>query len=300
MSNLLILFVFLLIGILMQKVKNFPNEIHVFLNSLILHLFLPALIFISVPFIEWNPNMLSLTFVAWIIFGCAFLFFSLVGSKLNWSKSLVGCLILTAGLGNTAFVGLPIIEAAYGKEALKFAVLLDQTGTFLVCSSFGVWVSRHFSQGKVSRTELLKAVLVFPPFMAFGISLLLASCGWSPSGVSLNILEKLSFLLAPVALISVGLQLKFKEIRHDWHLLLWGLGFKLIMAPIMIFAFYRLFNVPQNIFQVAVLESAMAPMLTSSILASSCGLHPRLAGLMVGVGVPVSFLTLSIWYQILN
>jgi predicted permease len=231
MSNLLILFVFLLIGILMQKLKTFPNEIHVFLNSLILHLFLPALIFISIPSIDWNPNMLSLT-----------------------------------------FVGLPIIEAAYGKEALKFAVVLDQTGTFLVCSSFGVWLSRHFSQGKVSRTELLKAVLLFPPFVAFGLSLLLASCGWSPSGMSLNLLEKLSFLLAPVALISVGLQLKYREIRHDWHLLLWGLGFKLIMAP----------------------------MLTSSILASSCGLHPRLAGLMVGVGVPVSFLTLSVWYQILN
>jgi predicted permease len=40
---------------------------------------------------------------------------------------LIGCLILTAGLGNTSF-GFPIIEALYGEEGLKTAILVDQPG----------------------------------------------------------------------------------------------------------------------------------------------------------------------------
>jgi predicted permease len=48
-----------------------------------------------------------------------------------------------------------------------------------------------------------------------------------------------------------------------------------------------------------VIEAAMAPLITSSILAATNDLHPRLAGVMVGVGVPISFLTLFAWYQLL-
>jgi predicted permease len=66
-----------------------------------------------------------------------------------------------------------------------------------------------------------------------------------------------------------------------------------------IYFLYLILGVPREIFQVALLESAMAPMITASILAASYGLHPRLASLMVGVGVPVSFLTLSLWYLLL-
>jgi predicted permease len=48
---------------------------------------------------------------------------------------LTGCLILTAGLGNTSFLGFPIIEALYGQEGMKTAILVDQPGTFVVLST---------------------------------------------------------------------------------------------------------------------------------------------------------------------
>jgi predicted permease len=44
----------------------------------------------------------------------------------------------------------------------------------------------------------------------------------------------------------------------------------------------------------------MAPMITGAILASSYGLKPKLSSMMVGVGIPLSFLTLLFWYFILN
>ena len=52
--------------------------------------------------------------------------------------------------------------------------------------------------------------------------------------------------------------------------------------------------------QIAFLEAAMAPMITAAIIASTHKLEPKLCNLMVGVGIPLSFLTLAIWYMMLQ
>ena len=254
---------------------------------------------LSIPALKWSLDLIPLILVSWLIFGFAYFFFSFLGKKFHWEQRLTGCLILTAGLGNTSFVGLPIIEAALGKEALKFALLLDQAGTFVVCSTFGLWVATFFSQGKISKKDMMKKFLVFPPFVSFAIAVCLSIFNVVPQGWAQILLERLANMLAPLALLSVGLQLKPKEIKEQWRLLSWGLGFKLILAPMVIYALLFLFNVPQTITQVAILEAAMPPMMTASILASSYGLRPGLAGLMVGVGVPLSFVSLFLWYQLI-
>jgi predicted permease len=64
----------------------------------------------------------------------------------GWSKKLTGCLILTAGLGNTSSL-VSIIEALYGQEGMKTAILVDQLGTFVVLSTLGILVATMYSKG---------------------------------------------------------------------------------------------------------------------------------------------------------
>jgi predicted permease len=229
-----------------------------------------------------------------------YLVFPFLGRKFNWDKEVVGCLILTAGFCNSAFVGFPVIETLYGKEALKHAIFLDQSGSFLIVSSFGIWVALSYSAGKMRKRMLFKKILLFPPFLAFLCGLVGGLVGWRAEGVTREVLEKLAALLTPMALICVGLQLKWNEIREEIKYLTLGLSYKLLVGPLLIFAVYYAFGIRGNVFRVSVLESAMAPMITSSILAASHNLRPRLAGMMVGVGVPLSFLTLTLWYFILE
>jgi malate permease and related proteins len=299
MSNLVILISCLVIGILLQRVKTLPKDSVLTLNTIILYVCLPSLTLLTIPKLTWDLSLVSLCFVAWIIFFIAFFFFNFLGKILSWPASTTGCLILTAGLGNTAFVGFPIIESAFGLSSVRYAVLLDQAGTFLACSTIGLAIAGHYSHGRVPKRELLKRVLVFPPFVSFSFALALNFLQMPLSGIWIILLERLSSMLAPMALLSVGLQLKPKNIFHDWKPLSWGLFYKLILAPLIIFSIFKLIGVPHELFRVAVMEAAMASMLTASILATSHDLHPRLAGLMVGVGIPVSFITLLLWYLIL-
>jgi hypothetical protein len=61
-------------------------------------------------------------------FVCVFRF---LGKKYGWSKKLTGCLILT-GL-KYVVPCFPIIEALYGQEGMKTAILVDQPE---LCSTF--------------------------------------------------------------------------------------------------------------------------------------------------------------------
>ena len=299
MLNLFVLFLFLLLGFALQGPKFLPRNTHLFFNLVILRICLPAAILLSVPSITWSGKLLSLGPAAWIIFGTAYYFFNFYGQKFGWDKKVIGCLILTAGLGNTSFIGFPVIIAMLGNEAFSYAVVFDQTGTFLICSTLGIWLVNSYSSYHLSRSMLIKRIIQFPPFLAFTAAFILSFYEWEATGDVRWWLEFLVLLLGPLAFMSVGLQLKIQDIRSEWKYLKWGLGFKLILAPTMIYFLYLILGVPREIFAVSLLESAMAPMITASILAASYGLHPRLASLMVGLGVPVSFLSLSLWYLLL-
>jgi predicted permease len=281
----------LIMGLLLQK---HADSLLKRINLFILYVPLPATILLNIPKIQWSLSTVPIMMTSWVVFACACLFFITVGRLKSWEPKLIVCLILTAGLGNTSFVGYPIICALYGEEAIKFAVLIDQPGTFMICSTFGVFLATKFST-PMPILKVIRKILIFPPFIAFVLSLMMGS-RLAPMDDTLRIL---GWLLPPLAFISVGLQLNWKAMMEEATGLKWGLGFKLILAPIIIFLTFRFFDVSQEVFRVMVLEAAMAPMITSSILAATNDLHPRLAGVMVGVGVPISFLTLFAWYQLL-
>lgn len=298
MTNILLLLICLAIGLFLQRNKSLPKDSHVAINTVILHVPLPAIALLNIPRLEWDLSLFSLVLVPWIIFAMMAVIVPYLGKMFNWDRPTVGCLILTAGLGNTSFVGFPVLEALYGKEVIKYGVFLDQPGTFLIVSLFGVFIATKYSSGSLRMSELLKKIFFFPPFLSFLLAVVLAIFGWQAYGMTESILGQMAATLTPLALISVGLQLKMRNIGSNFIPLVSGLGLKLILAPLVIFSLYSFWELPKQIYDVAVMEAAMAPMITGAIIASSYSLNARLSGLMVGVGVPVSFLTLTLWYFI--
>jgi predicted permease len=80
-----------------------------------------------------------------------------------------------------------------------------------------------------------------------------------------------------------------------------GFGFKLVAAPALIALLYLwLFGVRGEIVQMSIFEAAMAPQIGASIVAIERNLDPPLVALMVGIGIPLSFLTLPVWWYLLQ
>jgi predicted permease len=224
-----------------------------------------------------------------------------MGKSFGWSKKLIGCLVLTAGLGNTAFIGFPVIEALYGKEGLETAIIIDQPGSFVVLSTLGILVASYYSRGAASASMIVRKILFFPPFIGFSIAVLINIFKYDFTQELQLVFQKLGATVTPIALIAVGLQLTFERKSKHWQFLTLGLAFKLLIMPAFILILYRfVLGKSGTIIEISIMEAAMAPMITASILASTYGLKPKLSSMMIGFGIPISFLTLAFWYWILQ
>ena len=300
MENLLLVVVCLVAGALARRSGRFPDATPGVLSRTVIDIALPALTLAAIHginFAERSPAELAVALATpWLIFVVALAVVLPVGRALGWSREATACLLLTAGLSNTSFVGFPLIEALLGKDALSTAVWVDQ-GQFLVLASAGVFVAAiGRGSGRPSLAGVARQLVTFPPFIAFVLALVLHPVAF-PNVLGL-LLDKLALLVVPLSLLSVGWQLSFDRdaLRADGGKLALGLAVRLLVAPAAVFLLLsRGLAHSGQATQVTVAEAAMAPMITSALLAVESGLSPRLASLMVGVGVPLSLVTVPAW-----
>ncbi len=211
----------------------------------------------------------------------------------------MGALILTGGLGNTAYVGLPMIEAYYGHQGLASGIIVDQLGSFLVLSTLGITVAGIYSSGRPGVIEIAKRIFLFPPFIALVIALLLIPVEY-PEWLTI-VLKRMSDTMAPLALLAVGFQLRLGHLAGNGRNLAIGLAFKLVLAPLVLFLLYvPLLGAHGQAIQITLFQAAMPPMITAAILATEHDLDPPLATLMVTVGLILSFATLTGWWWLMQ
>ncbi|MES2644540.1 MAG: AEC family transporter [Myxococcota bacterium] len=288
MASLLVLTMCLGVGVLLRaRLDPAPLTLYV------LHVALPAMALVemhrALAFSVWGVASV------WLVFVVAAAFFSLVGRLVGWDRATVGCLILTAGLSNTSFVGFPLLEVFVGPEALPFAVPLDQLGSFLLVCTLAPLVG-SWARGEASDLSdplaLLRRVARFPALWALIAAVVLRDVAWPD--VLEAALGRIAATLSPVALVAVGAQLRWPPPTAARPLAV-GLVYKLALAPVLVWAWMRWAGESGLGARVAVLEAAMAPMVTGAVLAQTYGLRPDLAGALLGVGVPLSALTVWGW-----
>jgi predicted permease len=124
---------------------------------------------------------------------------------LGWSKKLIGCLILTAGLGNTSF-GFQLLKL-YGEEGLKTAILVDQPGSFVVLSTLGILVATIYSSGNPWFSNCQKIFL--STVYHFLIACVMNILNFEFLDFLQVVFKTTGSFVTPLALLSVGLQLRF-------------------------------------------------------------------------------------------
>ncbi|MCX7833361.1 MAG: AEC family transporter [Ignavibacteria bacterium] len=301
MAKVILIFLCLIIGIIIRRYKILDEGAAIILNKILIYISLPALAILYIPKIEIKSDVVFPVAVMWIVFFGSIGFILLMKKIFKWDNSTTGSLIMTSGLCNSSFVGFPVLLASFGEEGLKTGVIIDQSGSFFVLATAGVIVSSIFSRSKFSLKEILKSIIIYPPFIGFIIGLVLRLFNITHSEISDELFTKLGSPIFVLALISVGMQLRLGSLKDYYKELSIGLFYKLLIAPFIIFILYFIiFKQNSLTVDVSLMESAMPPMVMGAIMASSYNLNPKLSNLMVGVGIPISAVTLSFWYYIIK
>jgi predicted permease len=299
MENLIIIFALLLLGMLLSRLKIFPDNAPQSLNLYIIYVSLPALILLQVPRLSFSEELLVPVLLPWAMVIVAALLVMTAARILKWDRPTTGALLLVIPLGNTSFFGIPMVEAFWGTGAIPYAVLYDQFGSFLALTTYGSFILATYSSSeKPSPTAILKRICRFPPFIALVLGLLTMSFDYP--AVLETVLHGIGASLVPVVMVAIGLQIKLKLPPGSWTPFSVGLAIKLIVAPLVAVALCLIFNQHSLAAKVSVFEAGMPPMVTAGALALIAGLAPELTAALVGLGLMASFLTLTLLFQVLQ
>lgn len=300
MNNYILLVACFVLGMLLRRSGRLPDNAPSALNGFIVNVSLPALTLVTVHNLTLDSRLIYAALMAWILFGVGVAFFWVLARVMQLKRATTGALMLTGSLANTSFIGLPMIESWYGPELLGVGIVADQFGSYFVLSTLGVILAGVYSTGaRFDLKVVIRKILSFAPFVSMLVALLLIPVAY-PEWLE-ALLKRLGTTLVPLALVSVGYQLRLSAITGRAKVLCLGLGFKLLLGPLAILLIYAgLLGLRGPIIQVAVFEAAMGPMIGAAIVAMDHDLDPSLTTLMVGIGIPLSFLTLPGWWWLLQ
>jgi len=298
MANFILIGLCILAGILFRKSKTLPKDAHKGINAWIIYIALPAVSFKYLPHIIWTKDLLFPVLAPICIWLLGWLFVTVYSGFNKISRATSGGLKLVSSLSNTSFIGFPLIIAYFSEKELAIAIICDQI-TFTLLSTIGIIVAiRSSQQQKLSAKTVLKKVLTFPPLIGCILALIL------PHYLDLSsfdvLFDKLAGTVGPLALFSIGLQLRFGgwfgEIKHISFALL----YKLILAPISVLIIALLLGMNGMIAKITIFEMAMPTLLTAGVVADQYNLNPKLSNLVVGIGILLSFITTGLWWLVLT
>jgi hypothetical protein len=260
-----------------------------------LYVSLPAVIMLKVPQITFSGEILAPVLIAWgaLILSAALVL--LAARMFSWPRSATGVLLLVVPIGNTSFMGVPMITAFFGDAGLRHLVVYDQFGTMLIFASYGSLVLALYGrEGAVRLRPVLRRVLLFPPSLALAAGLVLLPWGY-PLQVE-RLLQITAGTLTPLVMTAIGFQLRLGLQPTLRAPLCFGLGLKLMIAPLAALLVCRLLGMRGLAIDVSVLEAGMPPMVTAGALAVIAGMNAELSTALVGLGLLISFATLPIFY----
>lgn len=299
MSSYLLILFLIALGWLLARARALPAETPDVLNKVVITLCLPALILIHLPGLEPSASLIPLVVIPWLLLAVTIALVLPASRWLGLSREATAALLVLIPLGNTSFLGFPLVEALLGPEFLPLAVVYDQFGSFLIVCTHVLFVVGWYGEGaNPTVRSMARRILTFPPFLALIVALLLGNA-WAPEWL-MDLLRRFADMLLPLVTLAIGMSLKLRLLRSDRLPLALGLLGKLIVLPGLALVLALLMRAEPDIVRVAVLESAMPPMITAAALLTSAGLARSLAPAMVAWGVLLSALTVPLWFALLQ
>lgn len=299
MENYISLILLFIAGYGLRRLPAFPKDTSTALNLFVIYVSLPAMILHRVPKLTLSGDVIVAVATPWVMLTLSALAVLAISRALRWSRSVTGALLLVVPLGNTSFLGIPMVTNFFSAQAVSYALLYDQLGTFIGLATYGTYVLALYSGAEKPSVRMIATkMLTFPPFIALLVALATGSLHYPPALDAA--LKNISASLVPVVMVAIGFQLKLSIPRHYLAPLGIGLTLKLAVAPVVALLICRALHIQGIMAEVSIFEAGMPPMVTAGALAIMGGLAVDLAAAMIGYGLVLAFVTLPILHWLIR
>lgn len=293
MENFILMGVFVGLGFLFRFIKVFPDQTAQVLNMIALYVSLPAVILLKISQLEFSADMLVPAVFPWVmlIVSAALVYF--VGKHMRWSRDIMAVLLLVVPIGNTSFMGIPMVNAFYGDHGLPYVIIYDQLGTMVIFAVYGsIILAVHGSKGPVNIWKIFRKAVLFPSTLALIAGILLRN--WQYPEALEKQLQIMASMITPLVMIAMGFQFRVRLSPGVMRPLSFGLAVKLIVAPLTAMFACHLFGLNGLAADITVFEAGMPPMVTAGALAITAEIMPELAAALVSLGMVLAFVSLPL------
>lgn len=298
MDIIIVIIGLFLLGFLARRVISEPAYIVKWLNNFIIYLAMPALILLKVPSLALSADMMIPVAVAWAWFLVGAMLVLAISRLLAWPRATEGAMLLLVTMGNTSFLGYPMVSAFFNDTVLGYAIFFDQLGGFLILSTFGLIIialytpAKEGQAGSVNLLQIAKRVLTFPPFIALIVAVFIPLeniMSWASVPLSL-----IGQALMPAALFVLGVQFQPKLLPEHKIPLFSAIVLKMIVAPMLALLIVVSLGSNADVRAASVFEAAMPSMITPGLLAIHAGIAPRFVATLLGYSTVFAFISLPL------
>lgn len=292
--RLFVILLMILTGVAARKTGVLDSKGSAVLNRLTFHICLPLLVFCSIRK-NLSVDVLAQAglgvMIALSIHLLSFLVSIPYARLLNLHGTAAGVHQFSLVFSNVAFVGLPIVRAFWGEEALPVTSMF-----IVVFSLFNHTLGAFILSGNGKRR--LKDILLTPPLIGALLGLVAALTNIPIHPELFSGLEQMGNITTPLAMFSIGCTLASMDLRRcfgDWRIYLTCL-MRLLVIPAVVWAvLYHTVN-DYYLWAVPTVICGMPCPSTLPILAQRYHADEEAAGKMVALSTLLAIITIPLLY----
>ncbi len=245
LSVTLPIFAVIVIGFFLRRKNIVKAEASAAINKIAYYIGLPAIIFSSITRYRlseiFNFKIIATIYSTVLIF---LLIALLSFTFLKAERLTKGAMVVSSFRCNMAFMGFPVLLAAFGTLATaKASVIIAFMTPFNIIFTILVFKLFEENEHKIARHKFLTSMILEPIVIASVLGILVSYFEISLPKPVTGTIDILSSLAIPLALISIGASFRFHHIRSNLRLLAPVVILKLILMPVIAFVIsFYVFN----------------------------------------------------------
>ena len=302
LQTVLPLFLVILIGVLFSKTKVSSASWIEVLNKYVLWIGFPALVIGSLLSLESSGQ----EFIKLIIhnsvytISCMLLAFP-IAKIFRLSGSMLRSLFIILPFGNFAYLGIPVLQSAFGDEMLPAAAILSAVYLFWLLT-LGIVLVEALGDDKIHTKKLVINLLQNPLLISVFVGLAIVFLKIDLPIVIEKTIHLFSDSVTSVVLFSLGMFMGTQNIGglKEWIQTLGLVVVTMLILPLCFFLYLQTTTLDSTLINASVLDSAMPLGLTPYILIYQYKLKAGLAARIIVLGTFLSIFILPLWMVILG
>lgn len=276
------------------------DQTRLVLTSVVYYFFLPVMVLD----VLWQANIgwqsLQYSALGSISILLSILATWLLAKLFRFKNPQTGAVILAAAFPNVTYLGLPVLEQAFGSWARSVVIQIDLFAEAPLVYTLGIMLARHYGVGGEPKPKSALAFFNAPPFWAAFVAVTL-NLNQVPMPFWLaGLLKTCAGAVAPLMIFSLGLALSWREVHvRNLPFVMPIVLIKLLLMPLFAMWLAGHLNLSGQFKAAAVMDIAMPSMVLGIVLCDRYKLDSGLYAMAVTLTTALSLISLPFWYRVL-